>query len=319
MKRFKDLAVTASVDVHQHVWPPSLIAALRARRAPPCLRGWRLVLPAGAEHAVDPRDHDPGLRSWQADADGIDLALVSLSSALGIELLAPAQAAELLSAYHEGALELPDRFGAWASACLTEIDPAALERELDRGFAGLQLPAGALCDRAGYDRVGPLLDVLERRAAPLLIHPGLPAAPPAGAPSWWPAVVDYVAQMHASWYALRAHGRPRRPRLRVCFTLLAGLAPLHGERFAARAGHRTVVDPLAFVETSSYGTRAIDATVRVLGIDVLINGSDRPYARPSEPELGAAARHALRCANPRRLLQAEEVPHAAVVTAAAQP
>ena len=57
---------------------------------------------------------------------------------------------------------------------------------------------------------------------------------------------------------------------------------------------------------SSYGTRAIDATIRVLGIDALVNGSDRPYADPVEFDLGVAAAHALRSANPLRLLQPKQ-------------
>jgi hypothetical protein len=65
---------------------------------------------------------------------------------------------------------------------------------------------------------------------------------------------------------------------------------------------RTVIDPGVFLEISSYGTKAIDATIRMLGIDGLVNGSDRPYAPPVSPELGDAALHALRTANPLRLL-----------------
>jgi len=40
----------------------------------------------------------------------------------------------------------------------------------------------------------------------------------------------------------------------------------------------------------------------VLGIDVICHGSDRPYAAPRLPDLGEAARHALRVRNPARLL-----------------
>jgi hypothetical protein len=113
--------------------------------------------------------------------------------------------------------------------------------------------------------------------------------------------------MHAAWFAFRAFGRPRHPRLRVCFALLAGLAPLHGERLAARGGGRGEVDRDAFIETSSYGPRAIDATIRALGIDTIVCGSDRPYAPPSgDLGLGEAAGHAIRVANPGRLLTGEE-------------
>ena len=81
-----------------------------------------------------------------------------------------------------------------------------------------------------------------------------------------------------------AYGRPAYPRLRVCFTALAGLGPLHGERLAARGGAsplaRGVIDRDMFAETSSYGGRTIDSVLRVLGVDMLVFGSDRPYAQP---------------------------------------
>jgi hypothetical protein len=125
--------------------------------------------------------------------------------------------------------------------------------------------------------------------------------------------------MHAAWFAFRTYGRPRHPRLRVCFAMLAGLAPLHGERFAARTGARTVHDPHVFLDVSSYATRAIDAVARVLGIDVLVNGSDRPYTRPVDADLGAAARSALRSHNPLCLLDLKEVSDDVPVAACEQP
>ncbi|MEV4257610.1 amidohydrolase, partial [Spirillospora sp. NPDC049652] len=67
----------------------------------------------------------------------------------------------------------------------------------------------------------------------------------------------------------------------------------------------------AFVETSSYGPRAADAVVRALGVDVVVHGSDRPYAAPLDLGLGEAARHAFRVANPYRLLGGEERTHVA--------
>jgi hypothetical protein len=48
----------------------------------------------------------------------------------------------------------------------------------------------------------------------------------------------------------------------------------------------------------------VDALVRAVGIDVVVTGSDRPYAAPTVPDLGAAAAvHALRTVNPARLLK----------------
>ncbi|MFD5402176.1 amidohydrolase family protein [Streptomyces griseorubiginosus] len=297
-----------NVDVHQHLWSPSLVTALRARREPPCLDGWTLYLDGEPPYDLPPADHDATLRAELAAADGLGLALVSLSAPIGVEWLPAAEARPLLDAYHEGAAALPEPFGAWAAAGVCDIDARATAEALDQGFVGLQLPANSLADAAGYARCAPLLDLLEERDLPLFVHPG-PAAGGSAGPGWWPAMVPYVQQMHAAWFAFRAFGRPRHPRLRVCFALLAGLAPLHGERFAARGDGGSEPDPLVFVETSSYGPRAVESVVRALGVDAVVQGSDRPYAEPPQHPghgLGGAAAYAFRIANPRRLLTGKE-------------
>ncbi|MFK4106328.1 amidohydrolase [Streptomyces sp. NPDC019531] len=297
-----------NVDVHQHLWSPSLVAALRARREPPYLDGWTLYLDGEPPYDLPPADHDVALRAELAATDGLGLALVSLSAPIGVEWLPAAEARPLLDAYHEGSAALPQPFGAWAAACVRDIDAMATAQALDQGFVGLQLPADALADAAGYARCAPLLDLLEERDLPLFVHPG-PAPGGSDGLGWWPAMVPYVQQMHAAWFAFRAHGRPRHPRLRVCFALLAGLAPLHGERFAARGDGDGRADPLVFVETSSYGPRAVESVVRALGVDAVIQGSDRPYAEPPQHPghgLGGAAAYAFRIANPRRLLTGTE-------------
>jgi hypothetical protein len=272
---------------------------------PPYLDGWTLHLEGEPPFAVRPGDHDIARRAELAAADGLGRALVSLSTPIGVEWLPAAAARPLLDAYHEGAAALPEPFGAWAAACVRDVDAAAAAKDLDQGFVGLQLPADALADAAGYARCAPLLDLLQERDLPLFVHPG-PAPGGSAGPGWWPAMVPYVQQMHAAWFAFRAFGRPRHPRLRVCFALLAGLAPLHGERFAARGDGETGVDPKVFVETSSYGPRAVESIVRALGVDAVAQGSDRPYAEPPHHPgfgLGGAAAYAFRVDNPRRLLE----------------
>lgn len=292
-----------SIDVHQHIWTPSFLDALRRRSEPPLLDGWTLLLHGEAPYEVNPIDHDVDARV-KLNGD-LDLALVSLSSPLGIEHLPPAEAWPLIDAFHAGACDLPAPFGAWAAAPVTDIDPVRLGRTLDRGFAGLQLPATALLDSTGFAMVAPLLDVLAERGLPLFVHPG--PAVTSEEPAWWAAVVPYVQQMHAAWYAFQTFGRPRHPGLKVCFALLAGLAPLHSERQINRgASGRGLVDPDVFVDTSSYGPRAIDAVIRELGIDVVVSGSDLPYAHPTALEFGDAARHAIQVSNATRLLSGEE-------------
>ena len=68
--------------------------------------------------------------------------------------------------------------------------------------------------------------------------------------------------------------------------MLAGLAPLHGERAAARGGP-VAIDRGAFVETSSYGRQAVGAVAQALGADLVVAGSDEPYARYTDPLAGS--------------------------------
>jgi 6-methylsalicylate decarboxylase len=261
--------MSARVDIHQHLWPEPLLEGLSRRSERPCLTrrrgGWTLRIDGEAETPLDLRDHDPERRAALVETDGIDLALVALSSPLGIEALPAAEAEPLLAAFHEGAAELPAPFGAWAAVGLADPDPKMTERLLDEGFAGLCVPAGALADPEGFERLGPVLETCERRDAPVLIHPG-PAVEAASArPPWWHALNDYVAAMQRAWHAFAAWGRPAHPRLRVCCAMLAGLAPLHRERLLARGG-RAVSDPDVFLDTSSYGERAVDAVVRAFPV-----------------------------------------------------
>jgi 6-methylsalicylate decarboxylase len=295
-------------DIHQHLWPEPLLRALSRRHQPPMLvrngRGWVLRLPGEPEAPIDLADHDPARRAALANADGLDRALVAPSTPLGIEALPAAEAEPLLDAYHEGVAALPAPFGAWAAVAIADPDPATLSRLLDRGFAGACVAADALGDPAAYEHLGPVLETLERRGAPLLIHPGPAAVAPRAAPRWWSALTDYVAAMQAAWYAFAVWGRPAHPRLRVCFAMLAGLAPVHRERLLARGG-RATRDAGVYLDVSSYGERAVDMVVREIGVDQLVYGSDRPVVAARELALGDAVRTALRERNPARLLGLE--------------
>jgi hypothetical protein len=114
--------------------------------------------------------------------------------------------------------------------------------------------------------------------------------------------------MQTAWYSHLVAGRVVHPRLRVCFAMLAGLAPLHHERLSARGGATGPVDARITLDVSSYGPSAVDAVVRRLGVDALVNGSDRPVAGPAElPGAGPLAR-AVRRSNPLRLLSRHDRP-----------
>jgi len=90
----------------------------------------------------------------------------------------------------------------------------------------------------------------------------------------------------------------------VLFAMLAGGAPLHAERLAARGGPAEAVhDELTYFDVSSYGPRTLDAMLRIVGVDRLVYGSDRPVAAPPDHRaLGTSVAHALADANPQSLL-----------------
>ena len=305
--------VEAAVDIHQHLWPEELVEALRARTRAPYLRGWRLFTHGEAPFDVDPGSHDVATRVATDLGAGVGLACLSLSAPLGIEGLSPDEAGDLLDVWHRSVAALPDHFAAWASVPQAAPDLTLLRRLLDDGFVGVQLPATELLSPAAWERAGEVLRVAEEAERPVLVHPGPELARPltGEVPGWWAPVVGYVAQMQAAWWGWHAvGGRAMFPRLRVVFGAGAGLAPVHHERRSARGGEPARIDPDVFVDTSSYGPQALDALVRVLGIDVLTLGSDRPYGVPLAHLLGDAATHAIRVANPRRLLahRTEEAP-----------
>jgi hypothetical protein len=115
--------------------------------------------------------------------------------------------------------------------------------------------------------------------------------------------------MQAAWLAFVSAGRAEHARLRVIFTMLAGLAPLQGERLASRGGPAAhAADPLTFYEISSYGPQAVRRVAEIVGLDQLLYGSDRPVVDPAEhgfldgldwDAVGAATRRALGAPRPQ--------------------
>ncbi len=280
------------IDVHQHVWTEPLVHELSLREELPFVRFEHdlTVLYAAGErpYVLDPSTRDAELRAEVLDRDAIARALVCISSPLGIEALPREQALAVIDAYYAGALGLGDRFGIWGAVPLDRPQPADVDRALELGCVGVSLPAGALGGLEALTRLGPVLNRLQERDAPLFIHPGPGRTPGPSAPApalrdplWWPALTVYVAQMQAAWLAFATAGRLAHPQLRVVFSMFAGLAPLQADRLRARGGpDLTVVEENTFYECSSYGPEAWTALESRVGRSQLLFGSDRPMARP---------------------------------------
>jgi hypothetical protein len=288
------------IDVHQHLWTEPLVEALEARQELPFVRkehGLTVLFLAGERpYVIEGVGEAPAHRAALVEQDGLDGALICLSSPLGIEALPRSEALPVLDAYHDGALALGEPFGVWGSLALDAPDPADVEPLLERGCVGVSLPAGALASVEGLSQLRGVLHALELADAPLLVHPGPGLGglrrrgagngvgePSLNDPLWWSALTRYVSEMHAAWLAFFSAGRAEHPRLRVVFTMLAGLAPLHAERLCSRGGPTTLrEDALSFYETSSYGPAAVGQLGQIVGVEQLLYGSDRPVADPTE-------------------------------------
>ena len=292
------------IDAHQHLWTDGLYAALAARTSAPRLTrragGWTLELAGEPPFPLPAEPQDPARRAAVLEDLCVDAAIVSLSAALGVETLPDDEARTLLAAWDADADALPGRLPAWGSVALAQPDPADIDAHLNHGRVGVTLPATALANPQALDRVGPLLERLEQRGAPLFIHPG-----PAQPGTWLPALTAYVAALADAWHVWALHGRARHPRLTVLFAALAGLAPLHAERLDARVdgavARRALRDPLTFYDTSTYGPVAVESVVRATGQGALVHGSDWPYAEARPPE--QPLRRAVLEENPAALLQ----------------
>jgi 6-methylsalicylate decarboxylase len=238
-------------DVHQHLWPEQLVAALARRREPPRLVGSRLELREGS-FETDLGAHDPDTRLRLLDRDEIDVAIVSFPPTMGYE-----EAPELVEAYDEGILEV-------AAASQGRIRPLACGAERD-GFVGTCVSAQSV-----------VRDPLSVQGSLVFVHPGYSPPPPQGKPAWWTPVVEYTAQMQAAYAAWLAGGRSDVP---IVFAIMAGGAPFQLERLSSR-GDRAEVLSRAYFDTASYGRRAVDLTVAAFGVERILFGSDAPVMEP---------------------------------------
>jgi hypothetical protein len=281
-----------SLDIHQHLWTEPLLDALERRRRLPFLRrrGRQLTLYLGGEapSMIEPAGQHLEARLALLEQDGVDRAVIALSSPLGIEALPREEALGLIDAHLSGVADFGGPFESWGPLPLDGLGAGDVDAVAARGCIGISLPAGAVAPPYAVHRLSAALRRAEDLDLPLFIHPGpglSERVPPVGLddPLWWPAMTVYVAQMQAAWLTFQTRIRRAHPRLRVVFAMLAGCAPLQSERLAARGGPRLDgPDPLSYYETSSYGPHAIDAMAHRVGLERLLYGSDRPVVEPSE-------------------------------------
>ena len=177
-----------------------------------------------------------GCRRDQAIGDGLDLALISLSSAARDRAAAARRGRRAARRLPRGRARAAARRSApGPRTCLTELDPDALAGELDRGLRRARSCPRTRCRTSTATPAWRRCSTCSRRPSRPLFDPSRARrAHAAGAPPWWPAIVSYVQQMHEAWYAFR---RVRPPAAPAAAGLLrdAGRARAAARRAAARA------------------------------------------------------------------------------------
>ncbi len=257
----------AGFDIHQHLWPPGFVAALRARTSTPRLESDLLCCSEG-DYAIEVAAHDLGRRLELMDRSGIDTAVVSLQPTLGIAQLGPGERDGLVAIWEDDVLEL-------AAAAPGRIVPLAVDRPR-AGFAGVSVGADRFDD---LDALAPTLESL-RGSGFLFVHP-VAGSSPLGLPAWWQAAVDYTSQMQRAYLSWLAHGQERWPDVRIVFAILAGGAPIQLERLTSRGFDvRSLLHRNLFFDTASYGRRALELSIQTYGVEQHVFGSDAPVVDP---------------------------------------
>jgi 6-methylsalicylate decarboxylase len=284
-------------DIHQHLWPEGFVAALRTRTTPPVLDGEQLTTREG-RFEIALADHDLAGRVRTLDRDEVDVAVVSLQTSLGLEVLPEGERVELEEAWVEGTRALVGGAG----GRLLAFSPG-VPRE---GFVGVSLGSSLLTD---LDGPAPMLDAAEASQTLVFVHPDAGRNRGETRPAWWDWVTGYPARMQEAYLAWLAFGRERWPTLRLVFAMLAGGGPFQLERLARRGiDVRSAIDPNTFFDVSTHGRRAIELCAETFGVGQLVYGSDTPVV-DSRPTLdavrgfGDAVRHVLQSDTPSRLLK----------------
>jgi hypothetical protein len=253
-----------AVDIHQHLWPAPFVAALSRRTEPPRLDGSTLVLVEGT-YQVDLAAHDIETRVAALDRDGIDVAVLSLQPTLGIADLPQSERDELTGLWEASVLELVSgSAGRFLALAPGHVSP---------GFVGSIVSASAM---RNVDALSALLGDLDASGGFLFVHPTA-AALTEGAPGWWPAIVDYTAQMQGAYLTWLSYAQRLWPDVNVVFGILAGGGPFQLERLASRGvAVRSGLHANVFFETASYGRRAIELCIETFGVHQIVYGSDVP-------------------------------------------
>ena len=290
-----------AIDCHAHWIPPGLAELLRRRRSGPRIErageGERFV------GAITGRPFDAALADIEFRMDlmrrcGLARQVLSLAGLFGIDSLPAEEAAPLVAAFNDEAAELcrrePERF--IGLAALPVADPERMGRELERaqalGLRGAILPASGFVSLEGARRFEAVFAVGNRLRSHFFIHPGPLAPVPESSlradreDSAWQRRIVLEAQAVLSSVMMTMNLTTfldPYPDVTVQVANLGGTMPFLLERMdevhrmeAADGQPPSQRMRRCYVDTASFGPRAVELAVAAFGADRVVLGTDCP-------------------------------------------
>ena len=289
------------IDCHAHWIPPGVADALRRRSAPPRIAstpdGERLVTYQG-NRRFDAALGDLDARRSLMRRQGVAKQVLSLPGLFGIDCLPLEESAPLVREFNDALTEAqrahPDNIAGLAALPLADVRLARqeLERACLQGLRGAILPADAFRSLASAARLAPLFEAGERARCHFFIHPG-PVEPHVEMQvrdfpddnAWQRRIVlETQARLSEAMVTLNFSGYlDPYPNVTVQIANLGGTIPFLLERMDAVAREQPGERPLpsmhrarCYVDTASFGRRAIEMAVACFGADRVVVGTDCP-------------------------------------------
>ncbi|MBI2291747.1 MAG: amidohydrolase [Betaproteobacteria bacterium] len=289
------------IDCHAHWIPPEVADSLRQRRAAPRIAhtpdGERFFTYQG-NRRFDAALGDLNVRRSLMRRHGIATQLLSLAGLFGIDCLPVEESAPLVRAFNNAVIEaqraFPDEFAGLAALPLADIGRACseLERVCAEGIRGAILPADGFRTVSEAARFIPLFDLGERVRCHFFVHPG-PIEPVPEVQlrdlrddSAWQRRIVLATQARLSevMTTLNFSGYlDSYPNVTVQVANLGGTIPFLLERMDEVAREQPGDDAppsmrtrRCYVDTASFGPRAIEMAVACYGADRVMLGTDCP-------------------------------------------
>lgn len=266
------------IDVHAHYFPRAYLKRMESLDADPT---------AGAHRPLasdDPDDVEQ--RIMMMDAAGVEMQLLSVSATfpyLAREQAAIDAACEANDLHAELIERYPRRFKGFVAVPLPHVDAALkeLERGMDKlGMIGVTIGTSVVVRSAADEAFEPLYAELNRRQAPLFVHPG-------GRGMCSPLIEDYGLRWSIGapfedtmfmMHVIQKKIPQRYPNIKIIVPHLGGAYPMLVNRLdnGARYVGASPLSPIArlmWYDTVAHGnTAALKCAYAAYGADRLVHG-----------------------------------------------